>query len=418
MTFVPLHRHLERQPKLPPDELMNKNKTIKIIALLCLFAAKTSVQELTQEERITKLEQKTQEQTEKQAHSPKIHGIMRGKYEYEPDLEASRFEVRNARLSVESQPAANSNGGAKLSPTYKLEIDLCDEGQIKMKDAWVRLAIALNEKKGGFLRATVGQQRMPFSIDAHRNPSAQYFANRSFIAKQVGDMRDVGFQLGYDIMNENNRKMLSIDAGLFNGSNLDNQKTAWFTSPGYSARIQYFPIKGLVIVPSIQHQQIANREASYTSVDFGAYYESPLSASLKGGVLHLEAEFLRKFYAHNAFTPCNAINAMAIYKLPFNSSRQDISERASGIAGASFLLRYDYMDNHSDGKKGFNEDAARLLQSDAKRHRLTAGVTFHIAKKFFPTDLRLNYEKYWYPDNGTPKESEQDKLVCELAIKI
>lgn len=32
---------------------------------------------------------------------------------------------------------------------------------------------------------------MSFSIDAHRNPSAQYFANRSFIAKQVGDMRDV-----------------------------------------------------------------------------------------------------------------------------------------------------------------------------------------------------------------------------------
>lgn len=23
-----------------------------------------------------------------------------------------------------------------------------------------------------------------------------------------------------------------------------------------------------------------------------------------------------------------------------------------------------------------------------------------------------------YPDNGTPKESEQDKLVCELAIKF
>jgi len=33
----------------------------------------------------------------------------------------------------------------------------------------------------------------------------------------------------------------------------------------------------------------------------------------------------------------------------------------------------------------------------------------------FPTDIRLNYEKYWYPHGGA-KESEQDKLVCELVI--
>ena len=410
MTFVPLHRHLERQPKLPPDELMNKNKTMKIIALLCLFVAKTSAQELTQEERITKLEQKTQEQTEKQAHSPKIHGIMRGKYEYEPDLEASRFEVRNARLSVESQPAANSNGGAKLSPAYKLEIDLCDEGQIKMKDAWVRLAIALNEKKGGFLRATVGQQRMPFSIDAHRNPSAQYFANRSFIAKQVGDMRDVGFQLGYDWVDADGRKIAVLDAGIFNGSNLDNQKTAWFTSPSYSARLQWFPVKEWAIIPSIQHQKIAERKASYTSLDLGTYYERPLPSSpSRGGVLHLEAEYLHKIYQHDAFADCNALDVMAIY-------RQTLGEK-NYFEGVSYLLRYDYMDDHSDGKKGVNENN-KLQISDYARHRLTAGLTFHVRNSSFPTDLRLNYEKYWYADNGIAKESEQDKLVCELMIRF
>ena len=31
-----------------------------------------------------------------------------------------------------------------------------------------------------------------FTIDAHRSPHLQYFANRSFIAKQVGNVRDVG----------------------------------------------------------------------------------------------------------------------------------------------------------------------------------------------------------------------------------
>lgn len=326
---------------------------------------------------------------------PQIHGILRGKYEYQPDLDASRFEVRNARLSVD--------GNLPFRSSYKLEVDLCDESAIKMKDAWVRV------NPVNTLRITLGQQRMPFSIDAHRNPSAQYFANRSFIAKQVGDMRDVGAAVGYDVVNADKRKVLSLDAGIYNGSNLDNQKTAWFSSPAYSARIQYFPVKGVALIPSIQHQLIAGREASYTSLDFGAYYE-------KNG-LHLETEYLRKFYAKDAFEDCNAIDAMAIYK-------QNLKSETSYIQSISYLLRYDYMDNHSDGKKGWTSlapsqgEEKRLVQSDAQRHRLTAGLTFSVRNPYFPTDIRLNYEKYWYPNGGMPKESEQDKLVAELMIKF
>lgn len=363
---------------------MNKVK-VSILSLILSCAAGVSAQ--TIEDQIA----------EKQKYLPQLHGILRGKYEYEPDLGASRFEVRNARLSAE--------GNLPLRSSYKLEVDLCDESAIKMKDAWVRV------NPWSALRITLGQQRMPFSIDAHRNPSAQYFANRSFIAKQVGDMRDVGAAVGYDIPGKDSRKVLSVDAGIYNGSNLDNQKTAWFTSPAYSARVQYFPIKGLALIPSIQHQLIANREASYTSMDLGAYFEC--------GGFHIEAEYLRKFYAKDAFDDCNAINAMAIYK-------QNLKSGKSYIQGVSYLLRYDYMDNHSDGKKGFAEGTTRLQQSDAQRHRLTAGLTFHVANKYFPTDIRLNYEKYWYPHtstklstgSGTPKESEQDKLVAELMIRF
>lgn len=323
----------------------------------------------------------------KENYMPQIHGILRGKFEYQPEMNAGRFEVRNARLSASGKLPSRSE--------YKLEVDLCDESAIKMKDAWVRI------NPLSTLRLTLGQQRMPFSIDAHRNPSAQYFANRSFIAKQVGDMRDVGFQVGYDIMNSDNAKVLSLDAGIFNGSNLDNQKTAWFSSPAYSARLQYFPVKGLAFIPSIQHQLIANREASYTSVDFGAYYE--------WNAFHIEAEFLRKFYTDNVFDDCNAINAMAIYK-------QNLKSEATYIESISYLARYDYMDNHSDGKKGLEE--GKLILSDAQRHRLTAGLTFSVRNKYFPTDIRLNYERYWYPNGGTPKESEQDKLVTELMIRF
>lgn len=324
-----------------------------------------------------------------QTTPPDIHGILRGKYEYQPDMDAGRFEVRNARLSA--------SGKLPRQSEYKLEVDLCDESAIKMKDAWVRL----NPWKT--LRLTIGQQRMPFSIDAHRNPSAQYFANRSFIAKQVGDMRDVGFQVGYDVMNQEQRKVLSVDAGLFNGSNLDNQKSAWFTSPGYSARIQYFPVKEIALIPSVQHQQIAERKASYTSLDFGTFYET------KGW--HVEAEYLHKIYADHAFDDCNALDAMVVY-------RQRLRSERSFIESISYLGRYDWMQDHSSGKNGFTkEDAKTLSLTDAERHRMTLGATFSLRNSSFPTDIRLNYEKYWYPHNGA-KESEQDKLVCELMIKF
>ena len=322
------------------------------------------------------------------AQTFKLSGILRGKYEYQPELSASRFEVRNARLAASGKLLSRSE--------YKMEIDLCDESEIKMKDAWVRL---LPYKT---LRLTVGQQRMPFSIDAHRNPSAQYFANRSFIAKQVGDMRDVGFQVGYDFLDADQRKVLSVDAGVFNGSNLNNQKTAWFKSPGYSARIQYFPVSGFALIPSVQHQQIAEGEASYTSYDIGSYYES------KGW--HIEAEFLHKVFADNAFDDCNAVDAMVIYKQKFR-------KKEGFIEGVSYLGRYDYMQDHSSGKSGFEPESLQLMMTDAERHRMTLGLTFSVRNKFFPTDIRLNYEKYWYPNDGA-KESEQDKLVCELMIKF
>lgn len=335
----------------------------------------------------SRMEQDRKLSDKKQEYKPQIHGILRGKYEYEPDLDASRFEVRNARLSA--------NGRLPLRSEYKLEVDLCDESAIKMKDAWVRINPVSS------LRFTIGQQRMPFSIDAHRNPSAQFFANRSFIAKQVGDMRDVGFQAGYDITSDG-KKVMAIDAGLFNGSNLDNQKTAWFSSPGYSARIQWFPVSGLAIVPSIQHQQIAERKASYTSLDIGSYYEA--------AGWHVEAEYLHKTYADDAFADCNAVNAMLMYKQP-------IRKKESLIESVTFLGRYDYMQDHSSGKDGMADDAIHLKMTDAERHRMTLGTTFSIRNPYFPTDLRLNYEKYWYP-NGGAKESEQDKIVCEVMIRF
>ena len=359
-----------------------------VLFLTFLYAASAHAQGSSDsrgmEERLTRLEKMMQSKTSK--FMPGLHGILRGKFEYEPDLNAGRFEVRNARLSVV--------GKLPLCSEYKMEIDLCDEGEMKMKDAWVRVT------PWKTLRLSLGQQRMPFSIDAHRNPSAQFFANRSFIAKQVGDMRDVGFLAGFDFTDRKQRKVASLDAGIFNGSNLNNQKSAWFTSPGYSARLQYYPVPGLSLVPSVQHQQIADRQASYTSLDMGVSFQR------KGWLV--EAEFLHKFYAKDAFHDCNALNTMLGYD-------QFLKKEKSLVESIGYLARYDYMQDHSSGNSGMEGSLLKL--TDAERHRLTLGVTFALRNPYFPTHLRLNYEKYWYPHGGA-KESEQDKLVCELMIKF
>ena len=340
------------------------------------------------EERIERLEKLMESYEKQQIGKLEIHGIVRGKYEYQPEMDASRFEVRNARLSAEGQLTGRA--------AYKVEIDLCDESAIKMKDAWVRLLPTSN------LSVTIGQQRMPFSIDAHRNPSAQFFANRSFIAKQVGDMRDVGMQMAYHIAT-GEKRIATLQARLFNGSNLDNQKTAWFTSPSYSAKLLLYPLRNITLCGSVQHQMLAEREAKYTSVDAGAFYSS--------GKLHLEVEYLRKHYGDDAFDDCNAVDVMGSY-------RQKIGNKKAFLNALSYLLRYDYMDDHSSGKKGFDSEGKHLIITDAERHRLTGGLTLSVNNDRFPTDLRINYEKYWYPHGGQPKESEQDKLVVELMVRF
>ena len=103
---------------------------------------------------------------------------------------------------------------------------------------------------------------------------------------------------------------------------------------------------------------------------------------------------------------------------PFNEDeafRLDIHDLTDTIVWYRKRFR---LPKGSRGKKVFVEGTTRLQQSDAERHRLTAGLTFHVANKYFPTDIRLNYEKYWYPHGCTPKESEQDKLVAELMIRF
>lgn len=316
--------------------------------------------------------------------TPKVHGTIRGKYEYQTEEGDGRFQVRNARVSLEGKVAK--------AVEYKAEIDLSDEGQIKMLDAYTKI-----KPVRGF-DFTIGQMRVPFTIDAHRSPHQQYFANRSFIAKQVGNVRDVGATLGYLF---NVGIPIILQAGMFNGSGLTNQKDFWTNNINFSAKAQFFIPRGFNI--TLSTQKIRPDHISVMMYDAGAYYHAH--------GWHIEAEYLFKHYEDNAFKNVHAFDAFVNYDIPL---------RKCFFTKISPLLRYDYMSDHSDGMRyldGEENTEGSLMINDYQRSRITGGLTFSIAKPFI-SDIRLNYEKYFYRSGAVAKPSERDKIVIEVMTRF
>lgn len=316
--------------------------------------------------------------------TPKVHGTIRGKYEYQTEEGDGRFQVRNARVSLE--------GNVAKAVEYKAEIDLSDEGQIKMLDAYTKI------KPVRGLDFTIGQMRVPFTIDAHRSPHQQYFANRSFIAKQVGNVRDVGATVGYSF---NVGIPIILQAGMFNGSGLTNQKDFWTNNINFSAKAQIFIPHGFNI--TLSTQKIRPDHIAVMMYDAGAYYHAH--------GWHVEAEYLFKHYEDNAFKNVHAFEAFVNYDIPL---------RKCFFTKISPLLRYDYMSDHSDGMRyldGEENTEGSLMINDYQRSRITGGLTFSIAKPFI-SDIRLNYEKYFYRSGAVAKPSERDKIVIEVMTRF
>ena len=318
----------------------------------------------------------------KELYKPVIGGTVRAKYEWQTEIGKGRFQVRTARLSVKGKVLPNVD--------YKAEVDLSDKGEIRMLDAYTDIS---------FLRDwtfKIGQMRVPFSIDAHRSPYSQYFPNRSFLAKEVGDVRDVGATLTYSIPAA---FPIKLEAGIFNGSGITNQDDFWTNVVNFSSKAQFFFPKGFNLTLSVQ--KIEPDEIPIWMYDAGGYWQK--------GPWHLEAEYLFKHYKGNAFHDVNTFNLFGSY---------DIHLRNSVFHTLSLLARYDYMDDHSHGIR-FNADGVPdpegfLIANDAKRSRVTAGLTLFFDKDKLKSAIRLNYEKYIYPGGVTPKVSERDKLVLEF----
>lgn len=120
----------------------------------------------------------THAQDNKKSWIPTIGGTLRTKFEYQTDVKNSRFQVRDARIGA--------SGWLTEFVDYKLQINLSDKGKIRTHDLFARLHFLDNQ-----FQFTGGQFRVPISVDAARAPHTRWFANRSFVGKQIGNVFDL-----------------------------------------------------------------------------------------------------------------------------------------------------------------------------------------------------------------------------------
>ena len=310
-------------------------------------------------------------------YRPAVNGTLRTRWEMETGIGESRFQVRNARLSVKG----------KIAPVidYFFNTDLCDRGKMKILDAWGRLQLANG------LAIQAGQFRMPFGVDPFRGPDAYYFANRSFIGKQVCNVRAVGAKLTYTLP----KVPLTFEAGAFNPTSISDHDT-WNKSMAYAGKVVY---------------RLGN-----VKIEAGAQTLSPDSVrvnllegcvSWSAGRWIVEGEYMNKHYTNSAHATCHAWNLFADYHFPV---------KLGFMNRMSVQCRYDGLMDHSSGV--CDSETRLLYTTDPARNRVTLGSTLSYVHNNLHADIRVNYEKIFFHSGVQEPKGEGDKVVVELVIRF
>lgn len=309
---------------------------------------------------------------EKSIYIPTLSGTVRARYEYLTRQNKGAFKVRDLRLGVDGYVAPVM--------AYSGEVNFSDWGKIALVNAFIRVTPVSG------LNLILGQQRIPFTLSAHRAPCDQYFVNRNFVAK-YGGFRDVGFVGSYTIP----KIPLTLQGSVFNCSGTAEHKIYFTNTYGFSGRIVSPFLSNWYATASTAH---VKRGTAWNQMwDIGAYFDN--------GLWHVEAEYLRKNYRHGVFKPVNACDLFVYRKFPIEK------KLIGSILGAA---RYDYLSDHSTGV--LSEDGV-LQIDDPARHRMTLGATLSLKSKF-QADIRVNYEKYFFKKGVTPGLSDDDRLVLEV----
>lgn len=304
---------------------------------------------------------------------PKIGGVLRPRWEMYTDGGLNRFALRNARATIKGKIAAPVD--------YFVQVDLCQKGKFKFLDGWGRVAILPD------LKLKAGQFRIPFGVDTFRGPGNYVFANRSFIGKDVCNVRSAGADIAYSF-----KFPLSVEAGVFNPT-INADESVHTHSKAYSAKAVW----------DFGKVKVA---AGFASLDPDSVRTNITDASVNLDYAGWEAgaEYMYKHYTGNAFDACHAYNLFASYSMPVHMG---IFNRLS------YQGRWEGVGDHSTATRGTDG----LLHADLPAvDRLTLGLTASYIHKNVRCDMRVNYENYFYRHDVVPAEGRNDCVVAELVI--
>jgi hypothetical protein len=309
-----------------------------------------------------------QEITEnKQEYLPDINVILKTKLELDLDNSLLRFEVRNARFGLK--------GTINDYMSYKVEIDLSDEGVMKMLDAYIRFTPVRN------LDFYLGQRKIPFSTDYMRNPAENIFANRSFLAKYINDgMRDIGFYADYKFTGS---FPVGILIGAVNGTGNNNPQ--WISRPNLVGRIISGQDTGFRTILNTYYGEAKNKEKLAM---VGAEVRYANASFL------IESEYIRRNWT-DTLSLRQHDDGLYIH------SYYNFLLRNKVVHLISPTIRWDFIGNSVFGRS-----------VDAKR--ITLGVNIGFEPRQFYSEIRLNYENYL--KSSLPIHT--DKLTLEFIARF
>lgn len=299
--------------------------------------------------------------------TPDMDVILKVKTEYDLDNSLMRFEVRNARFGLK--------GKINDYMSYKVELDLSDEGSMKMLDAYVKFNPLKN------LDIYLGQRKIPFSTDYMRNPAENLFANRSFLAKYINDgMRDIGFYIDYKF---NSGIPVEFLLGAVNGTGNNNPQ--WIGKPNLAGRLTIGPETGIRASGNLYYGEAEYREHI-------AMFGGELRYA--HGSFFIESEYISRNWTDtlDARIHDDGFYIHSYYNFPVDKKM---------IKMISPVARWDMI----------GESA---LQNEIDASRLTLGVNVGFEKKPFYSEIRLNYENYL--KSSLPVHT--DKLTLEFIARF
>lgn len=302
------------------------------------------------------------------SYMPEIHGALRARWELNTNSGEQRFQVRNARVTL--------GGKIHHSISYFIQTDFCDQGKMKILDAYGRFDII----KGLYVQA--GQFRMPFGVETFRAPANYIFANRSFMGKQIMNYRAVGGKVGYTLP----KTPLTLEFGVFNPYAIgDHDK--WSKTVAYSGKALYKLPEGFTV------------SAGYASIKPAAVRANLIDGCIEwqnSNVL-VVGEYMWKNYCGHGLKDNHSWVAFVDWHKPV---------KLGAFNRWSIQGRYDGMTDH------YNMTSLAL---ESKRQRATIGSTLTYTYKAVHADVRLNYEKYFDYKEGA---YSPDRFVAELVVRF